>query len=373
MAITTLESQRRNSDILLETQPCNGPPPPCSQPRRTVTVRPAQNGSKTKTRPRPVHPRWESAQTIRRQRIQAAERAFLDARRGRFAPGLFTHTSLFGTLNLPPPGAKASNLDASAGDFRAFMIGDKVRVRRFNFAGKRPCWTAWKWGQVMLYLPMRSFAGNFGHAYVVRVISQLSGQETTGTFVQFMGEICSADGPDSEEDPCVSITQCESMRRRANFVYTRLDLPGTICEIPNKDVWIPAEIVVGPEFPHHAHIEQTCDLQTWEDGKDIFVKPLLGPTEGQKVRVRDAIPYTLETALACRKQGQSVMGPYGKLFMHDMDSYLKPLGEALPPTLPPPIFNFPSPDAMVAGVELDNPWPLLVRGVQDLVCDSPLF
>lgn len=117
MAITTLESQRRNSVVLLETLPHKPPPPPAHQSRKALY--PARNVRKEKPRGQ-LHPRWESAQTIRRYRIQAAERAFEDARLGRLAPGLLTHTSLFGTRTLAPPGAKALNMDDS--DYRTFMV-----------------------------------------------------------------------------------------------------------------------------------------------------------------------------------------------------------------------------------------------------------
>ncbi|KAJ7485552.1 hypothetical protein FB451DRAFT_1230244 [Mycena latifolia] len=320
MAITTLESQRRNSVVLLETLPRKPPPPPYHQ--IPTAVRPIRE-----SKPRPIHPRWESAQTIRRRRIQAAERAVLDAHAGRLASGLFTHTSLFGTRTLPPPGSRAYHLDAN--DYRTFMIGDRVRVRRFKFTDeKRSHWTEWQWGQVMFHIPMRSFAGNFGAAYVVRVISQLSGQETLRNYIQFMGEICAEDGPDSEHVPCASVEVCMKVRIRANCIYTRVDWPGKIGNVPHKDAWIPAEVL------------------TWEDGQDVCVQPLVGPAAGKQVFVKDAIPYTIDTAVACRKQGQSVVGPDGKLFLQDLP--IKSLA-SLPVTKS--IFNFPSPEEMVANLQ----------------------
>ncbi|KAJ6595632.1 hypothetical protein DFH09DRAFT_144098 [Mycena vulgaris] len=177
---------------------------------------------------------------------------------------------------------------------------------------------------------MRSFAGNFGHAYIVRVISQLSGQETLEKYVQFLGEICSEDGLDSEKKPCASVEVCAKMRRIANSIYTRLQEPGEIFGIPNKDLWIPAEVVA------------------WTDGQDvdIFVMSLAGPTQGKKFFVKDVLPYNMDTAIACRKQGQNVMGPDGKLFLLDMPP-VKPL-KGLSPTLPKSIFNFPSPSVTLA-------------------------
>lgn len=120
MAITTLESQRRNSVVLLDsTRPCNTPPQPGAG---------AVAGAGDPSAMLPDHPRrapacqarWESAQTVRRRRLDAAERAFLDARHGHFTPALFTHLSRFPSRTLPPPGVRACNLDAT--DSKVFMV-----------------------------------------------------------------------------------------------------------------------------------------------------------------------------------------------------------------------------------------------------------
>ncbi|KAJ7078079.1 hypothetical protein C8R44DRAFT_896062 [Mycena epipterygia] len=331
MAITTLESQRRNFVVLLDsTRPCNPPPPPGAG----AVVGVGDPSAILLDHPRRVlacQVRWESAQTVRRRRLDAAERAFLDARHGRSTPALFTHLSRFPSRTLPPPGVRACNLDAT--DSKVFMIGDMVRVRRFKVGPERPSWTGWQRGQVLLYLPMRSFLGNFGHAYYVRVVSQ-SGKAAIEQYVQFIGEICAEDDQEVEENS-LTPEECAKMRYKANYIYTRIHPSKKLSGVPHKDVWTPAEVL------------------TYEDGENVFVRSLAGPTAGQKMYVKDALPYTLETAVACRKQSQDVLGPSGKLFLPDMP--LKPLHEKLPETLPQSIFNLPSPSTLVANPVLRHP------------------
>ncbi|KAJ7171615.1 hypothetical protein C8R43DRAFT_19840 [Mycena crocata] len=320
MAITTLESQRRNSVVLLDALPRKPPPPPRVQPQNACVV-PLKDSSR-RIIACESRLRWEGSLTRRRRRLDAAQRAFLNTH-GRSTPPLFTHLSMFPTYTLPPLGARAYNLDDR--DPKRFVIGEKVRVRRFKMGagGGSPSWTEWQHGQVVQNLPMRAFIGNFGRAYNVRVFQ--SGKETVQTYVQFIGEIAAEEAPDDE----LTLDECANRRRKANWIYARIPSETEIEGIPVKDVWTPAEI-----------------LTTWEAGKDIFVRALVGPTAGREGFVRDAIPYTLETAVACRKQNQGVTGRTGTLILGDMD--VKPLNSTLPETLPVPMLNLPSPSVFVA-------------------------
>ncbi|KAJ7240490.1 hypothetical protein C8J57DRAFT_1727051 [Mycena rebaudengoi] len=322
MAITTLESQRRNSVVLLEARPCNSSPPPAAyvvpHTRRLITC--------------PPRPRWESAQTVRRRRHEAAERAFQSARRGELTPALFTRLSRFPTRTLPPLGVRACNLDA--GDPTVFTIGDMVRVRRFKLGQERSSWTEWQRGQVLLYLPMRAFLGNFGHAYVVRAVCPRSGKESVEQYAQFIGEIYPETGPDFDEDP-LSSEECAKRRIKANYIYSRIPSTKKISGIAHKDVWTPAQVL------------------TWEDGQDLYVRSLVGPTAGHKFIVKDALPYTLETAVACRREGQNVIGPDGKLFL--VDKAIEPLINDLAGPLQASGFTFPSPATFMATPVLRSP------------------
>jgi hypothetical protein len=124
-------------------------------------------------------PRWQSPQTIRRQRLDAAERAFLNIRCAVFTPPLFTRNSRFPSRTLPPPGLRGCNLDAT--DAKVFMVintfllsrhaalaylwgfsqaGDKVRVRRLIIDGERSTWSEWQRGQVIGYVPMRVYVSH---------------------------------------------------------------------------------------------------------------------------------------------------------------------------------------------------------------------
>ncbi|KAJ6588741.1 hypothetical protein B0H19DRAFT_1100920 [Mycena capillaripes] len=291
MAITTVESQRRNSVVLLEALPCNLPhlpPPPYSRSP------PPLNESSRVPRLMSGH-RWQSTQTARRLRLDAAERAFLNIRHPVFTAPLFSRNSRFPSRTLPPPGLRACNLDAT--DAKIFMAGDKVRVRRLKVDGELCSWSEWQRGQVVSYLPMRCYIGNFGHAYYVRVGQ--SGKGTVQQYAQFIGEICSDDELDHEEDS-LTAEECKKRRQKANYIYTRIPSAKNISGIEDEDVWTPAEVLV---WMGHGH---------------IYVRSLAGPTAGQKFIVAEALPYTLETAVACRKQKQNIFGPDGKLFLTDI-------------------------------------------------------
>ncbi|KAJ6612687.1 hypothetical protein B0H10DRAFT_285438 [Mycena sp. CBHHK59/15] len=329
MAVPTLALQRRNSVVLFDARPCHSPPPPDPQTTNinpTAYTVPAPAPVSTPRRAAcPARPRWESVQTVRRRRLEAAERAFQSTRRGEFTPALFSRLSRFPSRTLPPPGVRACNLDAV--DAAVFMVGDMVRVRRFTLGADRAAWTEWQRGQVLLYLPMRAFLGNFGHAYVVRAVCARSGAVTVQQYAQFIGEIRSAEGPDDDAG-AFTAEECAKRRIKANYIYTRIPSARKISGIPHKEVWTPAQVL------------------TWEDGQDILVRSLAGPTAGLKFLVQDALPYTLEAAVACRRQGQNVVGYDGKLFLQDKE--IKPLAEHLPGTLPLPSVRLPSPAVLAA-------------------------
>ncbi|KAJ7742685.1 hypothetical protein DFH07DRAFT_964392 [Mycena maculata] len=317
MAITTLESQRRNSVVLLEASRSPAFPKPKSQgaARRPC---PAPYES-TKRRTAPIPAKWVDPQASRRRRLAAAERAFLTARR---IPPLFTHASRFPTRELPPLGLRPCNLDGT--DATLLMPGEKVRVRRF-ICDAKASWTEWQPGRVVQHLPMRAFIGNFGHAYLVEVRCPQSGKQSIEKFAQFIGEIILDGAP---VDDSFTAEECAKQRGKADYIYTRIPLERKICGIPYKDVWSPAQIL------------------EYVDGEHFLVHTLVGPGAGRKVLVKHALPYTLEAAVACLKNNEIVIGPSGKIFLTDIPT--KPLPEQLPETLPKSFLNLPSPAAMEA-------------------------
>ncbi|KAJ7754537.1 hypothetical protein B0H16DRAFT_1542679 [Mycena metata] len=290
MAVTALESQRRKSVVLLETRPCNPPPlpPPPYIPNPVLDSSGNGKASKGCIKSRPASP------VTRRQRHAAADRAFLNLRQGVFVPPLFSRNSRFPSRHLPPPGLRACNLDAT--DAKVFVPGDEVRVRRLNIDSHRSSWSEWQTGRVLQYVPMRVYIGNFGHAYCVQV--EREGRLTEEEYVQFMGEICPKDEFDHEGDALTS-EECKKRRHKANYIYTRIPSDKPISGIPQRDVWTPAEVLV------------------WGVHRKIHVRSLAGPTAGELIFVEEALPYTLETAVACRKHNQNVVGPNGRLFLTD--------------------------------------------------------
>ncbi|KAF8190425.1 hypothetical protein K438DRAFT_1971287 [Mycena galopus ATCC 62051] len=318
MPITILEShwQHRNSGVRLETVLCNLPhlpPPPYSQ-----TAPPLNGGDNLKV----SRSRWEGPKTTKKRprSKEAADLTFLNIRHAVFTPPPFTRNSRFPSRTLPPLGVRGCNLDAT--DAKVFKVGDSVRVRRLNIDGEKSSWSSgWQCGKVLSYVPMRGYIGNFGHAYCVDVVQ--SGQHIIQTYVQFLGEICPDDGLDHEEDS-LTAEECRKRRQKANYIYTRIPSDTTIFGIPHQDIWTPAEIL------------------SWAKGGHIHVRPLAGPTAGKKMIVQDALPYTLETAVACRKIGDSVFGPSGKLFLADIS--VKPLEMADDPAT---VSSF-SPSALTA-------------------------
>ncbi|KAJ7037930.1 hypothetical protein C8F04DRAFT_1256445 [Mycena alexandri] len=327
MAITALESQRRNSAVLLETRPCNPPPLPPPPYTQNSVLLDGGNGKASKLciEARPASP------ATRRRRHAAADRAFLNLRQGVFVPPLFSRNSRFPSRHLPPPGLRACNLDAT--EAKVFERGDEVRVRRLNIDGQRSSWSEWQNGQVVKYVPMRVYVGNFGHAYCVQV--EREGRLTEQEYVQFMGEICGNDEFDYEEDSLTS-EECKKRRHKANYIYTRIPSEKPISGIPQRDVWTPAEVLA------------------WGVHRRIHVRSLAGPTAGELLFVQEALPYTLETAVACRKHNQNVVGPNGRLFLTDMaveplvlnntppTLFNPPLVIELTPTLHRPILILPS-------------------------------
>ncbi|KAJ7185478.1 hypothetical protein C8R46DRAFT_1025513 [Mycena filopes] len=311
MAITTLESQRRNSVVLLETRACNAPPRPSALPNSL----PGLNGATSST----LEPRPSSSAATQRRRHKVAERAFLNLRRGALIPALFSRNSRFPSRHLPPLGLRACNLDAT--DAQIFKFGQPVRVRRLKIDGDRSSWSEWLPGKVLAYVPMRVYIGNFGHAYCVRV--QQEDRHTDQEYVQFMGEICADDGLTHEEDS-LSPDECKKRRHKANYIYTRIPSDKMISGIPQREVWTPAEVLAWGKGPH----------------RRIHVRSLAGPTAGELMFVDDALPYTLETAVACRKQNQNVVGPNGQLFLTEMP--VADLEKEKDGPLPVPEFNIPS-------------------------------
>ncbi|KAJ7869145.1 hypothetical protein B0H14DRAFT_2727920 [Mycena olivaceomarginata] len=292
MAITTLESHHRhNSVVIPEPVSCNLPhlpPPPYSQ-NPPLPGDGTDNLKVSRTMSR-------CPQTTKRLRLNAvdSERAFLNIRHAIFTPPLFSRNSRFPSRSLPPPGLRGCNLDAV--DTKVFKVGDRVRVRRLNIGEEQSSWSEWQRGEVVSYIPMRVYLGNFGHAYCVRV-----------QYVQFLGEICPDDDLDHEED-FLTAEECRKRRQKANYIYTRIPSDKSISGLPDKNVWTPAEIL------------------SWVKPGHIFVRSLAGPTAGEKLVVKEAIPYTLEAAVACRKHGEFVIGPTGQLFLTDIA--IKPLQKA---------------------------------------------
>lgn len=104
--------------------------------------------------------------------------------------------------------------------------------------------------------------GNFGHAYFVLVQCPQSGEKTIEKFAQFIGEISSDDERGNESADSFTSEECAKRRTKAvsvsfrltdpsaesglqDYVYTRVPSHGTISGVPYKDVWTPAQVLVG--------------------------------------------------------------------------------------------------------------------------------
>ncbi|KAK7044570.1 hypothetical protein R3P38DRAFT_3176818 [Favolaschia claudopus] len=217
-----------------------------------------------------------------------------------YTPLLFTRASRFPSRTLPLPGVRACNLDA--GDTQVFRARQKVRVRRFTL-GKdddAPGWSDWEEGQVVGYVPFRSDAGSYGHAYRVRTqapsLGGLTSKKKVETYVQFLGEICKSIGPTPST---LTAEECVRRRKRADCIYTRIPSEGIVLGIPHSRIWTPAQILT-------------------YGTTNILVLSLAGPTAGMEFWVDEHLPYTMETTMTVRKCGEEVLGPMGRLLFEDI-------------------------------------------------------
>jgi hypothetical protein len=70
--------------------------------------------------------------------------------------------------------------------------------------------------------------------------------------------------------------------------------------------------------------------QAWEEDNPIRVLSLAGPAVGQQFDVEEALPYTLETANACREDGYYVMDADGEVIPPKASSNVSSLPLRLP-------------------------------------------
>ncbi|KAJ6495309.1 hypothetical protein C8R45DRAFT_166830 [Mycena sanguinolenta] len=297
MAITPRTQHRRNSAVLL----ANAPLPLCPQ-----TAPPLNDGPNLTAKPTRRVPRKAAGGKSVKSALVAAEPVlfFPDVES---IPPLLTPTSCFPSRTLPPLGVRASHLDTPGA--RVFKVGDKVRVRLLNISGpKEHSWSKWARGRVVRYKPMRTYAGSYGHAYRVAVEPAGKRVAVENDYAQFMGEICPDDTQDYAED-FLTPEQSYIRRRKADWVYARI-------QISDEDIWTPAEVI------------------SWDQKNGICVMTLAGPTAGRVLNVTEALPYTSETAIACRQQGQKVFCRGQELFLQDVP--VRPLEMADdPPVLGP--------------------------------------
>ncbi|KAF8986379.1 hypothetical protein BDQ17DRAFT_1376177 [Cyathus striatus] len=195
---------------------------------------------------------------------------------------LLTPVSNFPSRVLPPLGTKGLDLDEDI-TLQTFRPGQKVRVRRF--LGERKGWTPWKEGIVIKQESIISFAGAHGNGYLVSVKADDGSYEKIPTsFAAFYAEICSADSSHCPEiDPKV----CARRRQQSDMVYAKLPVLNMNAR---RVVWSPVRVL------------------HWERGQvTTKIVSMENQTSGRIFDVSEILPYTPETAKACRDQGHYVL------------------------------------------------------------------
>jgi len=209
---------------------------------------------------------------------------------------LFTPASNFYSRKLPPLGVRACNLNGA--EEINFVINEDVLIRKFQEHTSQ--WTRWIHGTVIDIDIIRGYVGSFAKRYIVRSKCVDTGKLTISEHLPFLLEIwpiCYYPLPSP-----IPARAYFKLRERANYVFAlfkRIAPGDTILE----HVWFPAVVLKW---------ERSCDMNT-EDSNEIEVQCLAGPDLGTHFLVDQVLPYTYETGLACRRQGDFVMKPDGSL------------------------------------------------------------
>ncbi|KAF7325874.1 hypothetical protein MKEN_00438200 [Mycena kentingensis (nom. inval.)] len=230
---------------------------------------------------------------------------------------LFTPRSRFPSRTLPFA-CSLPNLDSDdPNPLCMYDNGEPVFVRRFqtdNY-GFNPQWSKWKKGTVKRYLPIRSFLGMHGHAYIVEVAHR-DGTVTEDRYARYVGEICSPiELP--HIDLLFPLDECASRREKAGWVY--------FCKDDSK-VYSPGEIL-------RVVYDAIC-------GENVFwVFGILGMDAGTRLRLvaTQLLPYSYATVINGRKWGMRFMGPDGEIGAH-IPQHGAPL--KLSPVTPDPPANY---------------------------------
>ncbi|KAF8219744.1 hypothetical protein L208DRAFT_807082 [Tricholoma matsutake] len=273
MAISTVEFLlRRRSFCTFKLHPPRAVSPVCHQALDHSDL-PTQRISRASRSP-PLRVRRER----RKQKILEAQTVIP-----------FTHISNFHSRKLPPLGTHAHNLDLPFGYIDTFHVGQTVKVRRFLQIDNR--WTNWEIGTVIEKSRFHGFVGTNARGYIVSTICPTTHQSIERKYAIFLAEICGL----NDSEPDITPEECVRWRTRADWIYTRLPIPETINNVSMSRIWIPAYVLA------------------WKEGNRIRVSARAGPKAGQEFDVMDALPFTLETANACRLSGYYVMETDGEL------------------------------------------------------------
>ncbi|KAF5368900.1 hypothetical protein D9758_002953 [Tetrapyrgos nigripes] len=223
--------------------------------------------------------------------------------RGPDSRKLFTPSSNFPFLQLPPLGATPRNLDFVETDpqERIHHIGEQVWARCIDVRNR--LWRGWYQGNVVAVHKARTYLGSFARMYVVRSRCLHTGQEWRSCHFPFLYEI----QPFSEKAPDlkVSIDKCLERLSKTKNVYapilheTRRTSEAESEATKLELVWVP------------------CQLLKWEQQtgeKDLLiVEGLAGPYKKKKFHVSHALPCTLGTAYGCKSQGSYVITLDGEI------------------------------------------------------------
>ena len=117
-----------------------------------------------------------------------------------------------------------------------------------------------------------------------------------------------------------------------DWIYTRLPLPEAINNVSLSRIWIPAYVKVSFGMFLTVRSLLPCESkQTWENTNRIRVSVRAGPKLGQEFDVTEALPFTLETANACKLAGYYVMETDGRLTKPPGRSIFVPTETVKPP------------------------------------------
>ncbi|KIK68786.1 hypothetical protein GYMLUDRAFT_1009133 [Collybiopsis luxurians FD-317 M1] len=198
---------------------------------------------------------------------------------------LFTPFSNFYSRKLPPLGIRACNLNTRYE--MNFVIGEIVLVRKFDVQNLQ--WSEWTSGTVIKISVVRGYVGSYAKMYTVKSkISNSTGTSIEAEYLPFLYEIWPISC--SPPPPSISPQDYFKQREKTKYVYALVDR-----------IWVPSMIL---------------DWKTkgdYYDSLQFTVQCKAGPNAGSLFLVHEILPYTLESSVACRHQGDFVMHYNGAL------------------------------------------------------------